>query len=40
MCDRVRHRDCVITTWEEFVRELRQQFKPDHAKDEARGKLL
>ena len=38
-CDGVRRGERPVTTWDEFVGELRQQFKPEYAEDEARGKL-
>ena len=35
----MRREECPVTIWDKFVGELRQQFKPEYAKDEARGKL-
>ena len=38
-CEDGRRNGRTITTWEEFVAEFKQQFFPEHAKDEARAKL-
>ena len=38
-CEDVRRGTCSIATWDEFKRELKRQFYPEHAEDEARAKL-
>ena len=35
----IRRRTCTIASWDEFKRELRKHFYPEHAEDEVRAKL-
>jgi len=38
-CEDTKKGTCFINTWEEFKADLKWQFYPDNAEDEARGKL-
>ncbi|KAG8611914.1 hypothetical protein MANES_S041516v8 [Manihot esculenta] len=38
-CEDVRRGTCTISTWADFVRELKRQFYPENAESEARAKL-
>lgn len=38
-CGNIEHSMCAIALWEDFKRELKKQFYPEHAKRDARAKL-